>query len=170
MVWATHHFKEHLRGHQFILFTDHKPLQTCADLPANKTLTELQQLALDSYFIIQHKKGFNMPADFLSWSNTTLSVNAIQLTDRDLPTGAGSRNPGSQGIPGFRTIALKCAALQPSCNAAIGNQLHHQHPPAFLGQNGSQGSDQKPTVCTFMPLQGSPARGPWQHSGRPQCN
>ena len=35
IVWATHHFKEHLRGQKFIFFTDHKPLQTCADLPAS---------------------------------------------------------------------------------------------------------------------------------------
>ena len=56
MVWATNYFQNHLRGQQFILFTDHKPLQTCADLPANKTLTELQQLALEFDFIIQHKK------------------------------------------------------------------------------------------------------------------
>ena len=55
MVWATHYFQNHLRGQQFILFTDHKPLQTCAHLPASKTLTELQQLALEFDFIIQHK-------------------------------------------------------------------------------------------------------------------
>ena len=66
MVWATGYFQNHLPGQQFILFTDHKPLQTCADLTANKTLTELQQLALEFHFIIQHKKGINMPADFLS--------------------------------------------------------------------------------------------------------
>ena len=89
MVWATNYFQIHLRGQQFILFTDHKPLQTCADLPANKTLTELQQLALDFDFIIQHKKGINMPADFLSRSNSTLVVNAIQLTARDLADQQG---------------------------------------------------------------------------------
>ena len=89
MVWATRYFQGHLQGQRFILFTDHKPLQTCADLPASKTLTELQQLALEFDFIIQHKKGINMPADFLSMSNNTLVVNAIQLTPRDLADQQG---------------------------------------------------------------------------------
>ena len=66
MVWATHHFKEHLKGQRFILFTDHKPLQTCADAPSTKMLSELQQLALEFAYVIQHKKGINMPAGFLS--------------------------------------------------------------------------------------------------------
>ena len=47
MVWATRYFQNHLQGQRFILFTDHKPLQTWPDLPANKTLTKLQQLALE---------------------------------------------------------------------------------------------------------------------------
>ena len=44
MVWAARFLQYQLRGQNFILFTDHKPLQTCTDGPANKTLTELQQL------------------------------------------------------------------------------------------------------------------------------
>ena len=94
MVWATRHFQEHLRGQRFILFTDHKPLQTCSDAPATKSLTELQQLALEFDFVIQYKKDINMPADFLSRAGIDLpsqnaadceiQVNAIQLTAADL--------------------------------------------------------------------------------------
>ena len=101
MVWATRYFQSHLQGQRFILFTDHKPLQTCADLPANKTLTELQQLALEFDFIIQHKKGINMPADFLSRSNNTLVVHAIQLTPRDLADQQGL-DPEIQALKDFR--------------------------------------------------------------------
>ena len=77
MVWATRHFQDQFGGQNFILFTDHKPMQTCANVPANKTLTQLQQLALEFNFVIQHKKGINMLADFLSRSN--LEINIIQL-------------------------------------------------------------------------------------------
>ena len=28
MLWATRYFQDHLRGQQFILFTNYKPLQT----------------------------------------------------------------------------------------------------------------------------------------------
>ena len=101
MVWATRYFQNHLQGQRFILFTAHKPLQTCADLPANKTLTELQQLALEFDFVIQHKKGINMPADFLSRSNNTLVVNAIQLTARDLADQQGL-DPEIRALKDFR--------------------------------------------------------------------
>ena len=86
MVWATQHFKEHLRGQCFIQFTDHKPLQTCADAPSVKTLSDLQLLALEFDFVIQHKKGINIPADLLSRSGIKTPINAVQLTPHDLAT------------------------------------------------------------------------------------
>ena len=97
MVWATRHFQDHLKGQRFILFTDHKPLQTCADALATKTLTDHQQLALEFDFVIQYKKGINTPADFLSRAginmpadssslpgSNNVPVNVIQLTANDL--------------------------------------------------------------------------------------
>ena len=65
MVWATRYFREQLRGRRFILFTDHKPLATCAQAQS-KCLTELQRLSLEFDFAIQHIKGINMHAYFLS--------------------------------------------------------------------------------------------------------
>ena len=88
MVWATPHFQDQFGGQNFILFTDHKPMQTCANVPANKTLMQLQQLALEFNFVIQHKKGINMLADFLSWSN--LEINTIQLMACHLATKQSS--------------------------------------------------------------------------------
>ena len=83
MAWATRYFRYQLRGQRFLLFTDHKPLQTSSEL-TGKSLTKLQPLALEFDFIIQHKKGINMPADFLSQSGLKLQVNAIDLTPNDL--------------------------------------------------------------------------------------
>ena len=151
MVWASHHFKDHLRGQKLILFTDHKPLQTCPDLLANQTLTELQQLALDSDRVIQHKKGINMPVDFLSQSNTTLSVNAIQLTARDLADQQG--NTGSQRIQSFRELAFASAFLQPTCDATVGTQLHYRRPLALLHQNHAKRPIQNFSASTIMPSQ-----------------
>ena len=71
MVWATRCFREQLRGRRFILFTDHKPLATCAEAQG-KSLTKLQLLLLEFDFVIQHKKGINMTADFLSRSGLEL--------------------------------------------------------------------------------------------------
>ena len=79
MVWATRYFREQLRGRRFILFTDHKPLATCAEAQG-KSLFELQLFSLEFDFVIQHKKGINMPADFLSRSGLKLEIHAINLT------------------------------------------------------------------------------------------
>ena len=78
MVWATRYFREQLRGRRFILFTDHKPLATCTEAQG-KSLTELQLLSLEFDLVIQHKKGINMPADFLSRSGLELDIHAIEL-------------------------------------------------------------------------------------------
>ena len=63
-------------------------------------MTELQQLALDFDFIIQHKRCINMPADFLSRFNNSLPVNAIQLTARDLADQHGL-DPEIQALKEF---------------------------------------------------------------------
>ncbi len=59
-VWGMEVFNKYLRGKQFILFTDHKPLEKLGHLHT-KTLNRLEH-----DFVVQYKKGTNMPADYLS--------------------------------------------------------------------------------------------------------
>ena len=66
-VWGMSFYNEYLRGNQFVLYTDHKPLEKLGHLHT-KTLNRLQQAMLEYDFTIQYKKGINMPADFLSRS------------------------------------------------------------------------------------------------------
>ncbi len=47
-------FNEYLRGKQFILFTDHKPLEKLGHLHT-KTLNRLQTALLEHDFIVQYK-------------------------------------------------------------------------------------------------------------------
>jgi hypothetical protein len=58
-------FNKYLRGKQFILYYDHKPLEKLGHLHS-KMLNRLQTALLEHDFIIQYKKGSNMPADYLS--------------------------------------------------------------------------------------------------------
>ena len=58
-------FNEYLKGKRFILYTDHKPLKKLGHLHS-KTLNRLQTALLEHDFVIQYKKGSNMPADYLS--------------------------------------------------------------------------------------------------------
>jgi transposase InsO family protein len=64
-VWGMEIFNEYLRGKQFILFTDHKPLEKLGHLHT-KTLNRLQTALLEHDFVVQYKKGTTMPADYLS--------------------------------------------------------------------------------------------------------
>ena len=65
MVWAMDHFDTYLRGRQFTVFTDHKPLETQSERQ-DKTMNRLTEAFLKYDFVIKYKKGSEMPADFLS--------------------------------------------------------------------------------------------------------
>jgi hypothetical protein len=64
-VWGMDHFNEYLKGKKFILFTDHKPLEKLGHLHS-KTMNRFQTALLEHDFVIQYKKGSDMPADYLS--------------------------------------------------------------------------------------------------------
>jgi hypothetical protein len=64
-VWVMDFFNEYLKGKRFILYTDHKPLEKLGHLHS-KTMNRLQTALLEHDFVIQYKKGSNMPADYLS--------------------------------------------------------------------------------------------------------
>jgi hypothetical protein len=77
-------FNEYLRGKQFILFTDHKPLEKLGHLHT-KTLNRLQTALLEHNFVVQYKKGTNMPADYLSRlpSLPVISIEAPAISSFD---------------------------------------------------------------------------------------
>jgi RNase H-like domain found in reverse transcriptase len=86
-VWGMDFFNEYLRGKQFILYTDHKPLEKLSHLHS-KTMNQLQTALLEHNFIIQNKNGSNMPADYLSRLPGTKedisSISAFDLFQSDL--------------------------------------------------------------------------------------
>ncbi len=63
-VWGMDFFNEYLKGKHFILYTDHKPLEKLGHLHS-KMLNRLQTALQEHDFVIQYKKGSNMPADYL---------------------------------------------------------------------------------------------------------
>jgi hypothetical protein len=62
----------HLRGKQFLLFTDHKPLEKLGKVHT-KTLYRIQEAMLQYDFEIHYRKGEEMPADYMS--RNILSIN-----------------------------------------------------------------------------------------------
>jgi hypothetical protein len=86
-VWGMDFFNEYLRGKQFILYMDHKPLEKLGHLHS-KTLNRLQTALLEHDFVIQCKKGSNMPADYLSRltcaKETMASISAFDPFQADL--------------------------------------------------------------------------------------
>ena len=80
-VWAMGHFDSYLRGRKFTLFSDHRPLENLATVH-KKTLNRLQEAMLEYDFVIKHKSGDEMPADFLS-RNVLANIDVF---NEDLPS------------------------------------------------------------------------------------
>jgi hypothetical protein len=81
------HFNEYLKGKKFILYTDHKPLEKLGHLH-RKTMGRFQTALLEHDFIIQYKKGPDMPVDYLSRllaSTTETVIAAFDPFQTDLP-------------------------------------------------------------------------------------
>jgi len=83
-IFGMETFKVHLKGHQFKLFSDHKPLEKLGKVHT-KTLNRLQQMMTLFSFKIIYKKGEEMPADFLL-------RNAVDAISGDLSSFAQDQN------------------------------------------------------------------------------
>jgi hypothetical protein len=101
-VWGMEFYNEYLKGKQFTLYTDHKPLERLSHLHT-KTLNRLQLAMLEYDFVIQYKKGINMPADFLSRTK----IDEIAAIDPFTPTLAQeqAQDPDVIKIKHFHTNA-----------------------------------------------------------------
>jgi len=73
-AWAIDHFDVYLRGRRFVLYTDHKPLETMKTIH-QKTMNRLQERMNMYDFQTVYKKGSEMPADILS--RQPLQVSAV---------------------------------------------------------------------------------------------
>jgi hypothetical protein len=78
--WGIDHFETSLKGRKFVVYSDHRPLEKLS-VVHTKTLNRLQQKMNEYDFIIQYKKGSEMPADFLSRN----VLEEIDLFNADLP-------------------------------------------------------------------------------------
>jgi RNase H-like domain found in reverse transcriptase len=79
-VWGMDQFNEYLKGKKFILYTDHKPLEKLGNLHI-KTMNRFQTALLEHNFIIQYKKGSDMPAGYLSRLPATVNDPVIAAFD-----------------------------------------------------------------------------------------
>jgi hypothetical protein len=63
--WGMDTFHYHLKGKMFTLITDHKPLEAL-NKQHLKTMNNIMMKLQDYPFVIEYKKGSEMPADFFS--------------------------------------------------------------------------------------------------------
>jgi transposase InsO family protein len=110
-VWGMDFFNEYLKGKRFILYTDHKLLEKLGHLHS-KTMNRLQTALLEHDFVIQYKKGSNMPADYLSrlpgTKETVASISAFQTDLYELQM----QDKILQGIQTFRNTNQWPQAIQ----------------------------------------------------------
>jgi len=78
--WGIDHFEVYLKGRKFVIYSDHRPLEKLSCVHT-KTLNRLQEKMNNYDFIIQYKKGTEMPADFLSRN----VLEEIDVFSPDLP-------------------------------------------------------------------------------------
>jgi transposase InsO family protein len=79
--WAIEHFSVYLRGRQFVLRTDHKPVEMVSRLH-QKTLNRLQQQMSEYSFVVQHKPGVeNAVPDALSRSVESISFQLGEMRE-----------------------------------------------------------------------------------------
>jgi hypothetical protein len=64
-TWAIDHFDVYLRGQKFMLYTDHKPLETMKTIH-QKTMNRLLEWLNMYDFKLQYKNGSEIPANILS--------------------------------------------------------------------------------------------------------
>ncbi len=82
------HFNKYLKGKKFILYTDHKPLEKLGHLHS-KTMNWCQTALLEHDFMIQYKKGSDMPANYLSRLPATVNDPVVAAFD-PFQTGLGN--------------------------------------------------------------------------------
>ena len=84
IVWGVEHFHAYVYGHEFVLVTDHKPLETIYGNRTSKTSARVERwvLRLQPYsFTVQYKTGCENPADYLSGHPTSTSTKQQRITE-----------------------------------------------------------------------------------------
>jgi hypothetical protein len=76
VVWAIEYYQEHLQGCRFLLYTNHKPLESLGTMHT-KTMNRLQLAMMDFDLEIRYKRGSEMPADYLSRSYSEVSAISV---------------------------------------------------------------------------------------------
>jgi hypothetical protein len=139
-IFGMETFEVNLRGRDFKLFTDHKPLEKLGKVHT-KMLNRLQQMMNQFSFEIIYKQGNEMPADFLSWN----AVNSIQF---DLPTYAKEQDKDeilrglrlyllNKSLPTNKTLAQLIHRMSQECfvlNGVVWRRLgaNYQHRSVLL--------------------------------------
>jgi hypothetical protein len=119
--WAIDHFAVYLKGRQFVLKTDHKPVEMNSRMH-KRTLSRLQEQMGEYSFVIQHKPGVeNTVPDALSRNVAgTESISfspreAEELQREDPLVRAVGEWLESRTIPGDPDLAKKVQQLGPMC-------------------------------------------------------
>ena len=84
IIWGVEHFHLYLYGHDFVLVTDHRPLEVIYGSKNSKTSARIERwvLRLQPYtFKVQYKPGTNSPADYLSRHPTSTSSKQEAMTE-----------------------------------------------------------------------------------------
>ena len=170
IVWATRYFREQLRGHRFILFTDHKPLATCAEAQG-KSLTDwsCSPWSSTSSVSTRRKAPPRLPTSYL-WVGTSDTLNWADTLQHGRVPKPGSRNSGSYWILSHRALAQFPQPTHAAVHATKRILLHDRHPPPILAAHQCSLANPKSALRPQLSMPRHLARGPRQLPGRAQCH
>ncbi len=133
-AWAIDHFDVYLRGRKFVLYTDHKPLETLKTTQ-QKTLNRLQERLTMYDFELRYKKGSEMPADILS--RQPLQISAVTYPNQSYAQAALNDTFCQDVSRYLLTKALPDDPIRSRILSQIGPHLFQENEVYKLKTNGN---------------------------------
>ena len=129
IIWGVEHFHLYLYGHDFVLVTDHKPLEVIYGNKNSKTSARIERwvLRLQPYtFKVQYKPGTNNPADYLSRHPTSTSSKQEAMTEDHINLIAHSSVPKTLTLKEVETATNADKTLRGVRAAIKLNKWHYE--------------------------------------------
>lgn len=116
IVYGIEHFHLYLYGHEFLLITDHKPLELIYQNPKSHTSARLERWCLrlqDYTFQVKYRPGPTNPSDYLSRHPLTkCNSHQLNLSDNHVRFVAQNAVPVAMDIDNIRKAVREDPTLQ----------------------------------------------------------
>ena len=128
IIWEVEHFHLYLYANDFVLLTDHKPLEVIYGSRKSKPPARIERwvLRLQPYsFKVVYKPGSNNPADYLSRHPTRTSLKQQKMTQEYVDYLTHNCVPRAMTLEEVKTATYADKTLKEQRAATKLNKWHH---------------------------------------------